>query len=95
MECPRIPHAKHLGIGFLQDVSLSTSVPALFKRLLRAEARPLYEPLVVLESSSMACSAKSTLKVLPLVVALAFFKGILSPSCSSFATLRYSEDLDF
>jgi hypothetical protein len=43
----------------------------------------------------MACSAKSALKVLPLVVALAFFEGILSPSCSSFATLRYSEDLDF
>jgi len=43
----------------------------------------------------MACSAKSTLKVLPLVVVLAFFKGILSPSCSSFATLQYSEDLDF
>jgi len=43
----------------------------------------------------MACSAKSALKVLPLVVVLAFFKGILSPSCSSFATLRYLEDLDF
>jgi hypothetical protein len=43
----------------------------------------------------MAYSAKSVLKVLPLIVALAFFKGILSPSCSSFATLRYLEDLDF
>jgi len=39
----------------------------------------------------MACSTKSTLKVLPLIVALAFFKGILSPSYSSFATLRYLE----
>ena len=43
----------------------------------------------------MACSAKSALKVLPLVVVLAFSEGLLSPSCSSFATLRYSEDLDF
>jgi hypothetical protein len=43
----------------------------------------------------MACSAKSILKVLPLIVALAFSKGLLSPSCSSFATLRYLEDLDF
>ena len=43
----------------------------------------------------MACSAKSALKVLPLIVALAFFKGILSPSYSSFTTLWYLEDLDF
>jgi len=43
----------------------------------------------------MACSVKSALKVLPLIVALAFFKGILSPSCSSFTTLRYLEDLNF
>jgi len=43
----------------------------------------------------MACSAKSALKVLSLIVALAFFKGILSPFYSSFATLRYLEDLDF
>jgi len=48
-ECPRIPHAKHLGVSFLQDVFLSTSVLALFKRLLRAEAFFLYEPLVVSE----------------------------------------------
>ena len=48
-ECPYIPHAKHLGIGFLQDVSSSTSVPALFKRLLHTKAFPLYKPLVVLE----------------------------------------------
>ena len=95
MVCPRIPHAKHSGVGFLQDVSSSTSVPALFKRLLHTKARPLRKPLVVSESSSMACSTKSALKVLPLVVALAFFEGILSPSCSSFTTLRYLEDLDF
>jgi len=43
----------------------------------------------------MAYSAKSALKVLPLIVALAFFKGILSPSYSSFTTLRYLEDLNF
>jgi len=43
----------------------------------------------------MAYSAKSTLKVLPLIVVLAFFKGILSPSYSFFATLRYLEDLNF
>jgi len=43
----------------------------------------------------MACSAKSVLKVLPLIVVLAFFKGILSPSYSSFATLQYLEDLNF
>jgi len=43
----------------------------------------------------MAYSAKSALKVLPLIIVLAFFKGVLSPSCSSFATLRYLEDLDF
>jgi hypothetical protein len=79
----------------LQDVSLSTSVPALFKRLLRTKARPLYEPLVVLELSSIAYSTKSALKVLPLIVVLAFFKGILSPSYSSFATLQYLKNLDF
>jgi len=49
MECPRIPHAKYLSIGFLQDVSLSTSVLALFKRLLRTKVFPLRKPLVVLE----------------------------------------------
>jgi hypothetical protein len=87
MEYPYILYAKHLGIGFLQDVSLSTSIPALFKRLLRTKARPFREPLVVLELSLIACSAKSTLKVLPLIVVLAFFKGILSPSYSSFTTL--------
>jgi len=43
----------------------------------------------------MACSAKSILKVLPLIVVLAFFNSILSPSYSSFTTLRYLEDLDF
>jgi len=43
----------------------------------------------------MAYSVKFTLKVLPLIVVLAFFKGILSPSYSSFTTLRYSEDLNF
>jgi len=43
----------------------------------------------------MAYSAKSTLKVLPLIVALAFSKGVLSPSCSFFTTLRYLEDLNF
>jgi hypothetical protein len=87
MECPCIPHAKYSGIGFLQDVSLSTSIPALFKRLLYAKACPLYKPLVVLEWSLIACSTKSVLKVLPLIVVLAFFKGILSPSYSSFTTL--------
>jgi len=49
MECPHIPHAKHLGIGFLQDVSLSTSVLALFKHLLYTKACPLHKPLVVLK----------------------------------------------
>jgi len=43
----------------------------------------------------MAYSTKSALKVLPLIVILAFFKGVLSPSYSSFTTLRYLEDLDF
>jgi len=43
----------------------------------------------------MACSVKSALKVLPLIVALAFFNGILSPSYSSFTTLQYLEDLNF
>jgi len=43
----------------------------------------------------VACSAKSVLKVLPLIVVLAFSEGLLSPSCSSFATLRYSENLNF
>jgi len=43
----------------------------------------------------MACSAKSVLKVLPLIVVLACSKGLLSPSYSSFATLWYLEDLDF
>jgi len=43
----------------------------------------------------MACSVKSMLKILPLIVVLAFSKGLLSPSYSSFATLRYSEDLNF
>src|SRR6266568_5771676 len=32
-ECFCIPHARHLGVGFFWDVSL-TSDPALFKRLL-------------------------------------------------------------
>jgi hypothetical protein len=43
----------------------------------------------------MAYFIKSVLKVLPLIVTLAFFKGVLSPSYSSFATLQYLEDLDF
>jgi len=43
----------------------------------------------------VAYSVKSTLKVLPLVVVLAFFKGVLSPFYSFFATLWYLEDLDF
>jgi len=43
----------------------------------------------------MACSIKSALKVLLLIVVLAFFKGILSPSYSSFTTLQYLEDLNF
>jgi hypothetical protein len=43
----------------------------------------------------MAYFIKSVLKVLPLIVTLAFFKGILSPSCSSFATLWYLEDINF
>ena len=79
----------------MQDVSLSTSVLALFKRLLYTKARPLYKPLVVLELSLMAYSTKSVLKVLPLIVVLAFFKGILNPSYSSFTTLQYLEDLNF
>jgi len=83
-----------MGSSFLQDVSSSTSDPALFERLIHAEV-PFPRPLVVLEWSIIAYSAKSALKVLPLIVALAFFNGILSPSCSSFTTLRYSEDLNF
>jgi len=43
----------------------------------------------------MAYSAKSILKVLPLIVVLAFFKDVLSPSYSFFTTLRYLEDLNF
>jgi len=83
-----------MGSSFLWDVSLSTSNPALFKRLVYAKVS-FPRPLVVLKWSIMACSAKSVLKVLPLIVVLAFFKGILSSSCSFFATLWYLEDLDF
>ena len=79
----------------MRDISLPTNIPALFKRLLRAKAFPLYKPLVVSKSSLVAYSIKSALKVLPLIVVLAFFKGVLSPSYSSFTTLRYLEDLDF
>jgi len=43
----------------------------------------------------VAYSIKSALKVLPFIVVLAFFKGVLSSSYSSFATLWYSEDLNF
>jgi len=43
----------------------------------------------------MVYSAKSTLKVLPFIVVLAFFKGILNPSYSSFTTLQYLKDLNF
>jgi len=43
----------------------------------------------------MACSVKSVLKVLPLIVALACSEGLLSSSYSSFTTLRYLEDLNF
>jgi len=43
----------------------------------------------------MACSIKSMLKVLPFIVVLACSKGLLSPSCSSFTTLQYLEDLNF
>jgi hypothetical protein len=43
----------------------------------------------------VAYSTKSVLKVLPLIVVLAFSKGLLSPSYSSFTTLRYLEDLNF
>jgi len=43
----------------------------------------------------MTYSAKFALKVLPFIVVLAFFKGVLSPFYSSFATLRYLEDLNF
>ena len=49
IECPCILHAKHLGVGFLQDIFLSISVLALFKHLLHAEAFPFCESLVVLE----------------------------------------------
>jgi len=49
MECPHILHTKHSGVGFLQDVFSSTSVPALFKHLLHVKAFPFYKPLVVLE----------------------------------------------
>jgi len=49
IECPHILHTKHLGVGFLQDVFLSTSVPALFKYLLCAKAFPFYELLVILK----------------------------------------------
>ena len=75
-----------MGSSFLRDVSSSTSNPALFKRLVYTKV-PFPRPLVVLEWSIIACSAKSILKVLPLIVVLAFFKGVLSPSYSSFTTL--------
>ena len=83
-----------MGNNFLRDIILSTSNPALFERLVYAEV-PFPRPLVVLEWSIIAYSTKSALKVLPFIVALAFFKGILSPSYSSFATLWYLEDLNF
>jgi len=83
-----------MGSSFLWDVSLSTSDLALFKRLVHAKVT-FPGPLVVSEWSIIAYSVKSILKVLPLIVVLAFFKGILSPSCSFFATLRYLEDLNF
>ena len=47
MEYPYIPYARHLGISFLQDISSSINILALFKQLLRAKALPLYKPLVV------------------------------------------------
>jgi hypothetical protein len=75
-----------MGSSFLWDVSLSISDLALFKCLVYTKV-PFLRPLVVLKWSIVAYSVKSILKVLPFVVALAFFKGILSLFCSSFATL--------
>jgi hypothetical protein len=83
-----------MGSSFLRDISLSISDLALFKRLVYTEV-PFPRLLVVSKWSIIAYSVKSALKVLPFIVALAFFKGILSPSCSSFATLQYLEDLNF
>jgi hypothetical protein len=75
-----------MGNSFLQDVSLSISDLALFKRLIYAKV-PFLRPLVVLKWFIITYSIKSVLKVLPFIVILAFFKGILSPFCSSFTTL--------
>jgi hypothetical protein len=83
-----------MGISFLWDVSLFINNPALFKRLVYTKV-PFPRPLVVLEWSIIAYFIKSVLKVLPFIIALAFFKGILSPFCSSFATLWYLKDLNF
>jgi hypothetical protein len=83
-----------MGNSFLQDISLSISNLALFKHLVYTKV-PFPRPLVVSEWSIIVYSIKSVLKVLPLIIALAFFKGILSPSYSSFITLWYLEDLDF
>src|SRR6266568_7479959 len=47
-ECPHIPHARHSGISFFWDVSLTSNL-ALFKQLLRAKAFPLCKPLIVLK----------------------------------------------
>jgi hypothetical protein len=83
-----------MGINFLWDVSLFISDLALFKRLVYTKV-PFPRPLVILKWFIVAYSTKSALKVLPFIVALAFFKSILSPSYSSFATLQYLEDLNF
>jgi hypothetical protein len=83
-----------MGNSFLQDISLFISNLALFKHLVYAKV-PFLRLLVVLEWSIIAYFIKFILKVLPFIVILAFFKGILSPSCSSFATLQYLEDFNF
>jgi hypothetical protein len=75
-----------MGSSFLWDVSLFISDLALFKHLIYTKV-PFLRPLVVLKWFIIAYSIKSVLKVLPFIVALAFFKGILSPFCSSFTTL--------
>jgi len=47
-EYSRFSHAKYTGSSFLWDVSLSTSDPALFERLVYTKV-PFPRPLVVLE----------------------------------------------
>jgi hypothetical protein len=75
-----------MGNSFLRDIFLFINDLALFKHLVYTKV-PFLKPLIALKWSIMAYSIKSTLKILPFIVTLAFFKGILSPFYSSFTTL--------